>query len=88
MNNHGQNDNADDFLSCGIAFQQSWLLLGSVEVPPSVEVFEHGYIEANKQQPHVTPVGYAQGYVKNYERKGEGKNWYRYSQIEGRLIPS
>jgi len=79
-------DNADDYLSSSLSFQQAWLILGDVLCPPSVEVFEHAYLVAAEKVPHMTPQRYARQLTNVYKRQGSGESWYRYDEGVGRLV--
>lgn len=60
--------NHEDFLDSGPSFQRAWILLQQLAVPPSIEVFEHGYIDANRDVPHLSPPSYALHLKQNYTR--------------------
>lgn len=60
--------NHEDFLDSGPSFQRAWILLQQLAVPPSIEVFEHGYIDANRDHPHLSPPSYALHLKQNYTR--------------------
>lgn len=61
-------DNAQDFAESGPSFRHAWYIFSAVETPPSIEVFEHWYVEENRSEPHLTPAAVAMRAVEKWTR--------------------